>query len=133
MKTAPPSRDEKHRFEILWQYEVLDTPPEESLNDFTTLVAKIYAAPVALISLLDEGRQWFKSKVGLTVSEITHDIYFCSHDIHQPGLFIMSDVARDEQFAGNSRSKPFQAAEMGKWYGFCFTLPVARGWGGVEK
>jgi len=133
MKTPPPVQDEKRRLEVLWQYEVLDTPPEEAFDDFTALAAQICAAPIALISIVDEKRQWFKSKTGLTASETARDISFCGHGIHQSGLFIVSDAVRDERFADNLCSKLFQAEEMGKWNNFRFTLPVARGWGGVEK
>jgi hypothetical protein len=87
MKTPPPLQDEKRRLEVLWQHEVLDTPPEKSFDDFTALAAQICAAPIALISLVDENRQWFKSKIGLTASETARDISFCGHGIHQSGLF----------------------------------------------
>ena len=101
MKTASPSQDEKRRLEVLWQYEVLDTPPEEAFDDFTALAAQICEAPIALISLVDEKRQWFKSKIGLTASETARDISFCGHGIHESGLFIVPDATRDERFADN--------------------------------
>ena len=101
MKTPPPWQDEKQRLEVLWQYEVLDTPPEETFDNLTALAAQICKAPIALISLVDENRQWFKSKVGLTASETARDISFCGHAIHQSGLFIVPDATRDERFAGN--------------------------------
>jgi hypothetical protein len=80
MKTPPPWQDEKRRLEVLWQYEVLDTPPEEVFDNLTALAAQICKAPVALISLVDENRQWFKSKAGLTASETARDISFCGCD-----------------------------------------------------
>jgi GAF domain-containing protein len=92
MKTPPPLQDEKKRLEALWQYAVLDTPPEEAFDNLTALAAQICEAPIALISLVDENRQWFKSKVGLTASETARDISFCGHAIHQPGLFIVLDA-----------------------------------------
>ena len=101
MKTPPPWQDEKRRLEVLRQYEVLDTPPEEVFDNLTALAAQICKAPVALISLVDENRQWFKSKAGLTASETARDISFCGHAIHQPGLFIVPDATRDERFADN--------------------------------
>ena len=91
----------KTRLEVLRQYEVLDTPPEEAFDDLTLLAAQICEAPIALISLVDENRQWFKSKVGLTASETARDISFCGHAIHQSGLFIVPDATRDERFADN--------------------------------
>ena len=101
MKTPSPLPDEKRRIEVLWQYEVLDTPPEEAFDELTTLAADICEAPIALISLVDENRQWFKSRVGLTVTETARDISFCGHAIHQPGLFIVPDATLDERFADN--------------------------------
>ena len=101
MKTPPPWQDEKRRLEVLWQYAVLDTPPEEAFDNLTALAAQICKAPIALISLVDENRQWFKSKFGLTASETARDISFCGHAIHQSGLFIVPDATRDERFADN--------------------------------
>jgi GAF domain-containing protein len=97
--TTPVPHDEKKRLKVLWQYEVLDTVPEEVFDDLTELAARICEAPIALISLVDESRQWFKSKVGTSVSETARDISFCTHAILQSGLFIVPDAAQDERFA----------------------------------
>ncbi len=86
---------------MLWQYEVLDTVPEELFDDLTALAARICRAPIALISLVDENRQWFKSKVGTTLTETARDISFCTHAILQPDLFIVPDATKDERFAAN--------------------------------
>jgi len=67
--SAPTLNNEKKRLKVLWQYEVLDTVPEELFDDLTELAARICEAPIALISLVDEKRQWFKSKVGTSVNE----------------------------------------------------------------
>jgi len=99
--TAPTPQNEKKRLKVLWQYEVLDTVPEEVFDDLTELAAQICEAPTALISLVDEKRQWFKSKVGLTVSETARDLSFCAYAITQSDLFIVSDAARDKRFANN--------------------------------
>jgi two-component system, cell cycle sensor histidine kinase and response regulator CckA len=90
---------EKRRLKVLWQYDVLDTLPEEMFDDLTELAASICEAPVALISLIDEDRQWFKSKVGTTLSETARNISFCAHAIQQPDLFIVPDATKDERFA----------------------------------
>jgi two-component system, cell cycle sensor histidine kinase and response regulator CckA len=92
---------EKKRLKVLWQYEILDTVPEEVFDDLTELAARICEAPVALITLVDEDRQWFKSKVGISVSETSRDISFCSHAIKQEGLFIIPDATLDVRFARN--------------------------------
>ncbi len=92
---------EKQRLKVLWQYDVLDTVPEEVFDDLTELAARICEAPIALISLVDEDRQWFKSKVGVTIKETSRDVSFCAHAIHHEGLFIVPDATRDKRFAHN--------------------------------
>ena len=99
--TAPIPANEKRRLKVLWQYDVLDTVPEELFDDLTELAAKICEAPIALISLVDEKRQWFKSKVGITVNETSRDVSFCAHAIRQADLFIVPDATRDARFAAN--------------------------------
>ncbi len=99
--SSPSLQQEKKRLNVLWQYEVLDTVPEELFDDLTELAARICEAPIALISLVDEKRQWFKSKVGTTVSETSRDVSFCVHAIKQSDLFIVPDATRDKRFAAN--------------------------------
>ncbi len=99
--SARTPQHEKKRLNVLWQYEVLDTVPEELFDDLTELAARICEAPIALISLVDEQRQWFKSKVGLPVNETSRDISFCAHAIRQSGLFIVPDATKDPRFAQN--------------------------------
>ncbi|HSI15514.1 MAG TPA: PAS domain S-box protein [Chthoniobacter sp.] len=79
----------------------MDTLPEEALDDLTALAASICEAPIALISLVDEQRQWFKSKVGLTAAETPREVSFCAHALRQPGLFIVPDATADERFLEN--------------------------------
>jgi GAF domain-containing protein len=99
--TAPLPQNEKKRLKVLWEYEVLDTVPEEVFDDLTELAAQICEAPMALISLVDEKRQWFKSKVGVSVGETSRDLSFCAHAIKQCDLFIVPDATKDERFASN--------------------------------
>jgi GAF domain-containing protein len=101
MNTPPVPANEARRLKVLWQYEVLDTVPEELFDDLTELAGAICDAPIALISLVDESRQWFKSKVGLGVSETSRDISFCAHAILQPDLFIVPDATKDDRFKHN--------------------------------
>src|SRR5271169_2180956 len=103
----PLPKNEKKRLEVLWQYDVLDTIPEQVFDDLTELAANICEAPIAMITLVDEKRQWFKSKVGVSIDETSRDISFCSHAILHRELFIVADAARDARFAHN----PLVAAE----------------------
>ena len=96
---VPPN--EKQRLKVLWQYDVLDTIPEEVFDDLTELAARICEAPIALITLVDEDRQWFKSKVGISDNETSRDISFCAHAILQADLFIVPDATKDQRFAHN--------------------------------
>ncbi len=98
---AQVAQNEKKRLKVLWQYDVLDTVPEEVFDDLTELAARICEAPIALISLVDEDRQWFKSKVGVTVNETSRDISFCAHAIRHEGLFVVPDATKDARFAHN--------------------------------
>ncbi len=99
--TPPTPKNEKQRLNVLWQYDVLDTMPEEVFDDLTELAARICEAPIAMITLVDEDRQWFKSKVGVSTSETSRDISFCAHAIGQSELFIVADATRDDRFAQN--------------------------------
>jgi GAF domain-containing protein len=98
---APIPANDKQRLKILWQYEILDTVPEEVFDDLTELAAIICEAPIAMITLVDEKRQWFKSKVGVTVSETSRDISFCGHAIKHSELFIVPDATLDKRFSAN--------------------------------
>ena len=99
--SPPVPRNEARRLKILWQYDLLDTVPEEIFDDLTEMAARICEAPIALISLIDEKRQWFKSKVGVTINETSRDISFCVYAITQENLFIVPDATLDPRFAKN--------------------------------
>ena len=99
--SASLPKNEPKRLKVLWQYDVLDTVPEEVFDNLTELAAHICEAPIAVISLVDEDRTWYKSKIGLPVSESSRDISLCSHAILQHDLFIVPDATRDARFARN--------------------------------
>ncbi len=101
MKTPHRTPREALRLEELHKYHVLDTQPEQALEDLTALAAHICQAPIALISLVDEHRQWFKSKFGLRASETPRHGSFCGHAILQPDLFVVQDATEDQRFADN--------------------------------
>ncbi|HEY9627902.1 MAG TPA: ATP-binding protein [Coleofasciculaceae cyanobacterium] len=100
MQTAL-SEYESARLSALYQYQILDTEPEAVFDDLTTLAVTLCDTPIAFISLMDEQRQWFKSKVGIVVAEIPRDIAFCSHTISQPETLVVPDALADERFANN--------------------------------
>ena len=97
----PLLKNETQRLKVLWQYDVLDTVPEEVFDELADLAAHICEAPIALISLVDENRQWFKSRVGISVKQTSRDISFCTHAILQNGLFVVSDATKDPRFRNN--------------------------------
>jgi GAF domain-containing protein len=95
----PMPKDEPERIANLKRYEVLDTPPEKSFDNITFLAALICNTPIALVSLVDSNRQWFKAKFGVKVSETPRDISMCTHAIMHPELFIVRDTTKDPRFA----------------------------------
>ncbi|KAB8331475.1 HAMP domain-containing histidine kinase [Scytonema tolypothrichoides VB-61278] len=95
------SENEITRLEVLRQYRILDTVSEAAFDDLTLLAAQICNTPIALISLIDECRQWFKSKVGLDAESTPRNIAFCAHAILQPDILIVPDTRLDERFATN--------------------------------
>lgn len=99
--SSPIPKNESRRLKVLWQYDVLDTVPEEVFDDLTDLAAHICEAPIALISLIDEDRQWFKSKIGTSLAETSRDISFCAHAIMHESLFIIPDASKDPRFRNN--------------------------------
>lgn len=98
---APLPKNESKRLKVLWQYDILDTVPEEVFDELAELASHICEAPIALITLVDEKRQWFKARVGTSVKETSRDISFCAHAILHDELFIVSDASKDPRFNKN--------------------------------
>ncbi|WP_163999094.1 GAF domain-containing sensor histidine kinase [Pyxidicoccus caerfyrddinensis] len=99
----PPSMppDEAHRLQALRGLCVLDTPSEERFDRIVRTAAKLFRVPMALVSLVDEGRQWFKSRVGLDGSETARDTSFCGHAILGSSTFVVPDAVHDARFHDN--------------------------------
>ncbi len=95
------SEGEGARIAALRAYQILDTTPERVFDDLTRQAARACGAPIALISLVDTERQWFKAKVGLAVEETSREVSFCAHAIRYEGVMVVPDTAADPRFAAN--------------------------------
>lgn len=100
LKPQVPS-DERSRIRALHRYEVLDTPQEETFDRITRVASVVAGVPISLVSLIDEERQWFKSRVGLDASETPRDISFCGHAILGNEPLIVPDASKDPRFSDN--------------------------------
>ena len=99
--TATMPSTETARLAALNRYAILDTEPEQSFDDLVVLASFVCRTPIATLSLVDDHRQWFKSKVGVEVRETPRDISFCAHAIQQEELFIVPDALEDPRFKDN--------------------------------
>jgi len=94
-------KDEESRLATLASLQILDSAPEERFDRLTRIARRLFATPIALVSLVDENRQWFKSCIGLDVSETSRAVSFCGHTILGDGVLVISDTLLDERFADN--------------------------------
>jgi CheY-like chemotaxis protein len=124
---APLPEDEARRLEALYALNVLDTPPEERFDRYTRIAAELFDVPIALVSLIDSDRQWFKSRLGLDVAETPRDVAFCAHTILDNAVLQVSTASRGRalrrqpvrrgparvRFYAGARSPPPTAACVG--------------------
>jgi GAF domain-containing protein len=101
MMTPPTPHDETARLAALRELLVLDTPPEQRFERIVQFAAAEFEVPIALISLVDAERQWFKARVGLDACETSRDISFCGHAIHGRGALVIPDALSDPRFRDN--------------------------------
>jgi PAS domain S-box-containing protein len=93
--------NEADRLAALDRYHILDTPREPEFNDVATLAADIFEAPIAVVNLIAQGRQWFKAEVGIGADELPLDVSICAHAILQQGIFVVPDTTADDRFRCN--------------------------------
>lgn len=98
---APAPSTEAARVAALDRYAILDSEPEQSFDDLVILAAHICQVPMAMLSLVDDHRQWFKSKVGVQVGETPKEASICAQAIQQNNLFIVPDTLQDSRFRDN--------------------------------
>src|SRR5438874_9736375 len=101
MIEAQLSPDEARRIATLHALNILDTPAEERFDRITRAAARLLDVPIAAISLLDTGREWFKSCVGLDLHEVSREASFCAYAIRQDEVFIVRDTRFIPRFANN--------------------------------
>lgn len=101
MKPPPTPDNERERLGALRALLLLDTPPEERFDRIVQFAAREFDVPIALISLVDENRQWFKSRVGLDACETSREVSFCGHALSMDAPLVIEDALLDERFADN--------------------------------
>lgn len=99
---APVPSNEAERLRALRLFRILDSGSEKAFDDLTRLAAAICETPIGLITLVDEERQWFKSRVGLNATETSREVAFCAHAILQDDVFVVGDASTDPRFAANA-------------------------------
>lgn len=92
---------ERERLQELASFDILDTPEEEAYEELTLLASQICGTPISLITLIDESRQWFKSRLGLNLPETPRSVSFCQHAIKQDDIFEVTDALADQRFKDN--------------------------------
>src|SRR5438094_855565 len=101
MINPPIPSNEAERLKALQRYGVLDTPREEAFDSLTELAIKRFGVPIAVVSMVDHDRQWFKSCQGLDVTQTDRRLAFCAHAILSDQTLVVNDAQQDERFVDN--------------------------------
>jgi len=101
MLSAPIPANEDERLQALRDLLILDTPPEQRFDRIVEFAAAEFNVPVAMLTLVDSRRQWFKARFGLPICETARDISFCGHAIHSAAILVVPDARVDERFVDN--------------------------------
>ena len=101
MKTPATPINEAERLRTLYSLEILDTAAEERFDRLTRLARRMFNVSIALITLIDQDRQWFKSSIGIDTAETHRDISFCGHAILEDEILNIPDASKDDRFADN--------------------------------
>ncbi len=101
MELAEIPSSEEERLICLRNLNILDTLPEERFDRLTRLAKRLFGVPIALVSLVDEDRQWFKSRQGLDIEETPRDISFCGHAVYKRATLVVNDTTKDPRFSDN--------------------------------
>ncbi len=101
MKPPLTPANEKRRLEVLGEYGILDTPPEEVFDEIVRLVARLCDAPMAAMAMVDDRRLWLKARTGIDLPEVPREFSFCGHAIRQQNLFEICNATEDERFVKN--------------------------------
>ncbi len=96
-----PPPDERRRLRTLRLYKIMDTASDQLLDQLAHLASTICEAPISLVSLVDDHRQWFKARVGLNAEETPRSMAFCAHALESDELLVVEDATRDHRFADN--------------------------------
>ncbi|WDE06945.1 sensor domain-containing diguanylate cyclase [Thalassomonas viridans] len=101
MQSPQAPANEQKRLKTLHSLNILDTPPQERFDRLVRMAKRVFNVPIALVSLVDEKRQWFKARVGLNATETSREVSFCGHTILCQAPFIITDARKDLRFADN--------------------------------
>ncbi len=102
VKGFPTPKNEKKRLQALAEYQIMDSPAEAEFDELTRLASYICQAPLAQISLVDDRRQWFKSRLGFALAETPRETSFCQHALLRREVLEIEDATKDERFADSA-------------------------------